>query len=441
MTMSVDTLIANGMVLVAAEGELIREGYVAIREGRICAVGPMAELGEPPAAVREIDATGRLVMPGLINGHTHAAMTLFRGLADDLPLMTWLQEYIFPAEGRVVRPEVVYWGTKLAAAEMLLSGTTMAADSYFCAGAAAQAFSDIGMRAIVAQGVIDFPAPGVADAADNVRVAADFIAAWQGKNPLLTPAVFCHSPYTCSPLTLRAAKALSRRQGTLFFIHLAETEEEVAQIKARYGVTPVGHLAGLGVLDRQTVCVHGVWLTPEDIGLLKASGCGVVTCPESNMKLAAGIAPLPGLLAAGVVVGLGSDGAASNNDLDLFREMDSCAKLHKVAAMDPTVLPARQVLGMATRQGARVLGMGGVLGELAVGKMADLIILDLQQPHLTPIYNRDLLVYAARGADVRTVLIGGRLVVEEGRLLTCNLREVLAKVRELSQEVKERWPA
>ena len=434
-----DTLITNGMLLSDPEGALIPEGYVAIRDGRIAALGPMSELSPRLEARRRIDAAGMLTMPGLINGHNHAAMTLFRGLADDLPLAAWLHEHIFPAEGRLLRPDVVYWGTKLAAAEMLLAGTTTVADGYFYPDSAAQAFLEMGMRAIVAQGVIDFPAPGVATAADNIRVAAEFVAAWQGREELIAPAVFCHSPSTCGPATLREAKALCRRRGVLFFIHLAESKAEVEQIKAEFGVTPVAHLAKLGILDRDTVCVHCVWLTPEDIALLQASGCGVVTCPESNMKLASGIAPLPALLAAGVEVGLGSDGAASNNDLDLFREMDSCAKLHKVAGMDPTLLPARQVLGLATKRGARVLGRE--LGELAVGRLADLIILDLQQPHLTPFYNRDLLVYAARGADVRTVLVGGRLVVENGRLLTCDLDELLAKARELSREVSGGWPA
>ena len=224
------------------------------------------------------------------------------------------------------------------------------------------------MRAVAAQGIIDLPAPGVPDPTKNIALAADFLSAWQGKNSLLTPALFCHSPYTCSPDTLQRAKGLARKTESLFFIHLAETREEAAQIKKQHGCTPVALLHGLGLLDAKTVCVHCVWLEEGDIDLLRESGAKVVTCPESNMKLGSGIAPLAELLAAGVPVGLGTDGCASNNDLDLFQEMGSCARLHKVAAHEPTRIPAAELLGMATGREPRSLGLAGQIGRLAKGR-------------------------------------------------------------------------
>ena len=410
--------------------------YLAVTDGAIVGIGAMADLPKRSGAERIIDAAGKLLMPGLVNGHGHGAMTLFRGLADDLPLMTWLTEHIFPAEARLVDAEMVYWCSKLAAAEMILGGTTTVADAYFHEDAAAKAFCEAGLRTVAAQGIIDFPAPGVPDPKQNIAAAADFLATWQGKNPLLTPALFCHSPYTCSPDTLQRAKELAREAGSLFFIHLAETREEVAQLKEQHGCTPVALLHGLGVLDENTVCVHCVWLEEGDIELLRESGAKVVTCPESNMKLGAGIAPLAELLGAGVEVGLGTDGCASNNDLDLFQEMASCARLHKVAAHDPTRLPAATLLGMATAGGAGVLGLGQQTGRLAVGLRADCLLIDRRQPHLTPFYNPETLVYAGRGSDVATVLIDGRVVMEERRFLAFDLAETLGEVRRLAKRVR-----
>ena len=434
-----DLLITNATLLAnPADGHLQEAAYLAVTEGAIVGIGAMADLPASTGPARIIDAAGNLVMPGLVNGHGHGAMTLFRGLADDLPLMTWLTEHIFPAEARLVDAEMVYWCSKLAAAEMIMGGTTTVADAYFHEDAAAQAFCEAGLRAVAAQGIIDFPAPGVPDPARNIAAAADFLSTWQGKNPLLTPALFCHSPYTCSPDTLQRAKELAREAGSLFFIHLAETREEVAQLKERHGCTPVALLHGLGLLDEKTVCVHCIWLEEGDIGLLRESGAKVVTCPESAMKLGAGIAPLGELLAAGVEVGLGTDGCASNNDVDLFQEMASCARLHKVAAHDPTRLPAATLLGMATGKGAGVLGLAGQTGRLAVGLRADCIIVDGRQPHLTPFHNPETLVYAGRGSDVSTVLIDGRVVMENRRILSFDLEETMDEVRHLAGRVRAR---
>jgi len=432
-----DLLITNATLLAnPSDGRLQEAAYLAVADGAIVGIGAMADLPKRSGAARIIDAAGNLVMPGLVNGHGHGAMTLFRGLADDLPLMTWLTEHIFPAEARLVDAEMVYWCSKLAAAEMILGGTTMVADAYFHEDAAAQAFCEAGLRTVAAQGIIDFPAPGVPDPKQNIAAAADFLATWQGKNPLLTPALFCHSPYTCSPDTLQRAKELAREAGSLFFIHLAETREEVAQLKEQHGCTPVALLHALGVLDENTVCVHCVWLEEGDIELLRESGAKVVTCPESAMKLGAGIAPLAELLGAGVEVGLGTDGCASNNDLDLFQEMASCARLHKVAAHDPTRLSAATLLGMATAGGAGVLGLGQQTGRLAVGLRADCLLIDRRQPHLTPFYNPETLVYAGRGSDVATVLIDGRVVMEERRFLAFDLAETLGEVRRLAKRVR-----
>jgi 5-methylthioadenosine/S-adenosylhomocysteine deaminase len=416
--------------------DLITNGYLAVRDGKIAALGGMAELAET-AAETVIDGSGRLLMPGLVNTHTHGPMTLFRGMADDLPLMTWLNEHIFPAEAKSVNPEMVYWCAKLAAAEMIFAGTTCAADGYFLEDSGAEAFVQCGLRAVAAQGVIDFPAPGVPDPAKNIAAAEGFIERWQGKSPLLSPAVFCHSPYTCSAETLRQAKEVARRHHVKFFVHLAETEAEIAQVQEQQGTTPVRYLDSLGVLDSKTICVHCVWLDGEEIKILARSGAGVATCPQSNMKLGSGIAPVKEMLAAGIPVGLGTDGAASNNRLDLFFEMDLGAKLQKVKDRDPTALPAAAVLQMATIGGARLLGLEDSIGSLAPGKEADIILLDTRQPHLQPFYNPGLLVHAASGADVSTVIIGGRVVMRERKLLTCDVNRVMAEVNRLADEFRD----
>ena len=435
--MKPDLFIINARLLPQpGTSDLQENAYLGIVGSKISELGPMSVLPSESDGATIIDAQGNLVMPGLVNTHAHGAMTLFRGMADDLPLMTWLNEHIFPAEAAFVDPEMVYWCSKLAAAEMIMAGVTTVADGYFHEDAAARAFADSGIRAVAAQGVIDFPAPGVEDPADNINAAADFIEKWQGKNTLVTPAVFCHSPYTCGPQTLRQAKELCRAQNVPFFIHVAETSHEVAQIKEEYGFTPIGFLHDLGVLDGQSVCVHGVWLTDEDIAILQESGARVASCPESNMKLASGLAPLDKLLAAGVPVGLGTDGCASNNDLDLFQEMGICAKLHKVVAHDATKLPGSVLLDMATAGGAKVLGMVDLIGALLPGMAADCIVVDLDQPHLTPFYNPETLAYAGRGSDVVTSIIGGKVVMAEREMLSFDLAEAMAQVRRISLKVK-----
>ena len=436
--MSNDILIINATLLPlsATMPEMIQHGYLAVKDGKIKALGPMTDLADEDGADTIIDGSGHLVMPGLVNTHTHAAMSLFRGLADDLELMTWLNEHIFPAEAKSVNPEMVYWCSKLAAAEMILAGTTTVADGYFLEDSAAEAFTDCGIRSVVAQGVIDFPAPGVPDPAQNVEAAAHFIDRWQAKNKLIIPAIFCHSPYTCSPDTLKKAKEAARRKNARLFIHVAETKTEIQQIQEQHNTTPVRYLDSLGILDKDTICVHCVWLDEGDIAILAKSGTKVSTCPQSNMKLGSGIAPLSKMLAAGISVGLGTDGCASNNTLDLFSEMDICAKLHKVKDLDPTALPAKTVLEMATTGGATALGLADQIGSLSPGKKADVILLDLMQPHLQPFYHAYPLVYAANGADVSTVIIDGKIVMQDRQVLTFDVKEAMLKVRKLADSLK-----
>lgn len=438
MTKEYDILITGGKVLPLAEGdEIISSGYVGISDGVIEDIGAMSAMPQDASARQGIDAKGCLVMPGLVNTHTHAAMTLFRGLADDLPLMTWLEQHIFPAEARFVNEDMVYWCSKLAAAEMLLSGTTTVADGYFHENSAALAFSEAGMRAVAAQGVVGFPAPGVPDPAANIKTAEEYLAKWHGKDDLVTPAVFCHAPYTCGPDTLKEAKQLTKSYGLPFCIHLAETREEVEQIKERHGVSPVRYLADLGVLDEKTIGVHCVWLSDDDIGILQQTNTKIAICPESNMKLASGVAPVAELADKGVVLGLGTDGCASNNNLDMFGEMDACAKLQKVSLNDPTALPAPFLLMMATRGGAQVLGLGDRIGGLSPGKRADLIVIDTNQPHLTPFYSADLLVYSCPSGDVVTTIVDGRVVMQDRRILTFDVDEAIRKVNELSRVLRK----
>lgn len=425
------TLFTHCTLFCGAGTQLIHDGFLAVSGATISAMGSMRDLPELPGA-RNINCGGKLLMPGLINGHNHCAMTLFRGLADDLALSDWLHGHIFPAEKLHVSREMVYWCTRLAAAEMLLSGTTCVADGYFFSGDAARALRDCSMRAVVGHGVVDFPAPSVPDPKKNIETVASFIDEWQDADPLITPAVFAHAPYTCSPQTLTRAKDLAEKRGVRFFTHLAESEREADMIIDLRAATPLKHLAALGLLDKNSVLIHAVWLDEEDLDILAVSGAHVVSCPQSNLKLASGVAKIPEMLAGSVTVGLGTDGCASNNGLDMFREMDLFAKLHKLTRLEATTMPARQALSAATTANAELLGLPD-LGRLAVGNRADLILLDLKAPHLTPFYNPDLLVYAASGSDVHSVMVNGRLVVENRKILSFDLEETVAKVREMAR--------
>ncbi len=437
-TAAVDTLLTNGIVLTMdADDRIIDNGSVAIKDSRIVWLGKDKETDRMKAN-ELIDANGGIIMPGLINTHTHVPMTLFRGLADDLPLDIWLNQHIFPAEATHINPENVTLGTKLACAEMLLSGTTCFCDGYFLEDQVAGVVLKVGMRAVLGQGVIDFPAPGVPDPQENVAVAVKFVEGWRDSSDLIQPAIFCHSAYTCSAATLNAAKSAARKLGVMFQIHAAETRQEAGMIQSGNGQSPIRYLYQHDILDANTLLVHSVWVDDDDVAIIQASGAAVSHNPESNMKLASGIAPVPKYLAAGIPVGLGTDGCASNNDLDLLAEMDMTAKLHKVALLDPSTTEAYTVLRMATIEGARAIGLDAQIGSLEKGKQADMIVIDTQRPHLVPLYNPvSQVVYAVRGSDVRDVMVAGKMLVRDRSLATLDWGDILERVRALQAEIAE----
>ena len=429
-----DIAITGGTLLtLSANMEIIEDAAIGIRDGRIALVDKHRLL----SAKKIINAQGNLILPGLVNTHTHLPMVCFRGMADDLPLMDWLNHHIFPAEARFVNKKTVYDGSMLAMAEMILSGTTTCCDGYFFENQIAEAAQTCGMRAVVSQGFADFATPDNPQYEKMMAAADRFVKRWISHAPMITPAFFCHSPYTCSPQTLVNVKTAAREAGILYLTHLLENRDEIDMIEKRYGKKPVRHLLDLGVLDHRTIAVHCNWLTPEDIVILADLGVSVSHNPASSMKLAAGVAPVVQMLENGMAVGLGTDGSASNNDLDMFQEMDLAAKIHKVTLLDPTVMSAETVVKMATIDGARVLGMDHLIGSIEAGKQADIIVLDMSQPHLTPLYNPySQLVYAARGSDVKTSVINGKIVMENRQLLTIDLQAVMNNVREIAAHIQ-----
>ena len=432
----VDLVVAGGVVLTADQDwNMYDPGAVAVDRGAIVGLGPREEIEKAYRGRQQIDASGRLVMPGLINAHTHAPMTLFRGIADDLPLETWLYDYIWPAEAKWVGPDFVRLGTQLAAAEMIRSGTVLFCDMYFFEDDIAEACKEAGLRVVIGEGLVDFPNPDYKTPEEGLERNEYLLHKW-GNDSLVVPSIQPHSPYAASSSLMQAGKELADRYGVPYLLHVSETQSEVQESIEKHGRTPIGRLADLGVLGPTTVAIHGVHLTDEDIELLAQYDAGVVHCPESQLKLASGFTPVPKLLEAGVTVGLGTDGAASNNDLDMFGEMGTAAKVHKMIAGDPTVVHARQALSMATLEAARVLGLEDRLGSLEVGKRGDIIVLDLDVPHMVPMYNvTSHLVYAAHSSDVRTVIIDGRVVMRDRELLTLDEEEIFVQAREMAREI------
>ncbi len=431
----IDILVTNGTVLTLDSCEtLIEDGAVAVTGDSIADIGPASKFSACEVKTR-IDANSGIIMPGLINTHTHAAMTCFRGLADDMDLMTWLNDYIFPAEAKLTN-EKVYCGAMLACAEMILSGTTCFADMYLFEDAVAEAAKNAGMRAVVGEVLYDFPSPNYGTIENGFSYTSDLMVKWNDE-PLITVAVEPHSPYLCAPDLLERAEAIAAKNNAPLIIHLAETISETDKIRSVYGKSPVAHLSNIGVLSPRLVACHCVVLSDEDISLLREKDVKVSHNPESNMKLAAGIAPVPRLLDAGVCVGLGTDGCTSNNNLDMFAEMDTAAKIHKVNCLDPTVMDAKTVVRMATIESARVLGLDQTTGSLEIGKKADLIVVDTQKPHMTPMYNiYSHLVYAAGGNDVSTVVINGRQVMQDSRLVSMDLEKVMADVNRIAETIR-----
>jgi len=423
------------VVTVDAQRRVIADGAVAIQGGRIAAVGPAAEIASRYEGRETLDAGGGIVLPGLVNAHTHAPMVLFRGIADDLKLMDWLQKYIFPAEARNVTAEFVKAGTRLAALEMIRSGTTTFVDMYYFEDQVAEAAKEAGLRTVAGETIIGFPAPDNKTVADALAYADRFLKRWAG-DPLVVAAVAPHSTYLVDPDSLRASRALADRYGAPILIHLSESADEQKTVQERYKKTPTEHLRDLGVLRKGLLGAHGIWLSAGDRAILKQEDVGVAHCPQSNMKISSGPAPVREMLAEGMRLGLGTDGAASNNDLDMFEEMLTAALLAKHVTGDPTVAPAAAVLEMATLGGARALGMEDRLGSLEPGKRADLIVVDLSAPRLHPLYDPvSHLVYAAKGADVRHVVVEGRVVMRDRKITTLDEAAVLADAERLRAQV------
>jgi 5-methylthioadenosine/S-adenosylhomocysteine deaminase len=434
---AVDLLVTGGTV-VTMDGEhrVFENGVVAIRGDEIFAVGPESMFIKGVIAKQTIDAKGKLVLPGFINGHTHVPMTLFRGLKDDVVLDDWLRKYIFPAETKNVTEDFVRWGTRLAAAEMIRGGVTTFADMYYFEDAIAEETKAARMRGVLGETFIDFPAPDNKTEAEGLAYSEQFLKRWQG-DTLIHAAVAPHSIYTCSQKTLQDAAALARKYNAPILIHVAEMKKELDDSLAKNGATPVQYLNRIGLLGPDVLAAHCIYVDDTDRKLLAEKQVGCVHNPSSNMMLSSGVAPVVEMRAAGVAVGLGTDGpAGSNNDLDLMEEIDLAAKLQKIAKMDPRALGAKAVVEMATIEGARALHMAKEIGSLEVGKKADLILIGLDAPNAVPMFNiYSQLAYALKGSDVQTVVIGGRVVMRDRKLLTVNENEAIAKAREYQKKI------
>lgn len=429
---------AAQVITMDAHRRVIDRGAVAIRDGRILAVGPRAEISRAYRALNRIDQPQALLTPGLINTHTHAAMSLLRGIADDKPLLEWLEKYIFPAEARNVTPEFVRWGTRLAMLEMMLSGTTTYTDMYYFENEVAAVTKEAGMRAVLGQTIIGFPAPDYKTPAEALAGTENFILNWKN-DPLITPAVAPHAVYTNSPETLQAARELADRHGAPYLIHVSETRAEDATVFERHRATPTAHLEAIGGIARRSVFAHGVWMSAADRAIAHRRGVGFAHCPSSNTKLASGVMPVTEFLTAGLRVGLGPDGpAGSNNDFNMFEEMDLAAKLAKVSTGNPLALPAETVFEMATIMGAQVLGLGDQTGSIEPGKRADLITVSFAAPHGTPRHDPySMLVYTLKGGDVRDVIIEGKVTVRNRRPLTLNQPEILRQAARLRARIED----
>ena len=431
--MHADIVIKNGMILAMDEKYTLHEkADLTINNAKIVDISPQTK----NTAKKVIDAQGKLVMPGLINCHTHAAMVMMRGLADDMPLDVWWQKFIFPIEKKMLNPEFIRIGAGLAVIEMIKSGTTAFSDMYFYEDSAAEICKKIGMRCFLGEGVFDFPSPDAQNAEETFKIIRKLNEKW-GKDPIIHLEVAPHAPYSCGPENLMKSKKLAEELGLPLHIHVAETATEVAEVKQKYGATPVQHLEKIGFLSERVKAVHCVHLSHEDIQILRKHDVKIAHCQESNMKLASGYAPIVELMDEGVVVGLATDGAASNNNLDMFDEMDSVAKFHKLIRNDPTVMDAKTVVRMATLDAAKVMMREKELGSLEVGKTADIIIIDLKRPHLTPLYNvYSHLVYSAGGSEVDTAIINGKLVMENREILTIDEDEVIDQANQLAKKIK-----
>jgi 5-methylthioadenosine/S-adenosylhomocysteine deaminase len=415
----------------------IERGAVAIRGHRILAVGSRVSIEKRYTPERRLDRPGAILIPGLVNAHTHVPMSLFRGIADDLRLQDWLEKFIFPAEAKNVSRDFVTWGARLACLEMILSGTTTFADMYYFEDAIAAVAKAAGMRAVLGETIIGFPVADAKTPADSLKLTEAFLQRFKN-DPLITAAPAPHALYTNSEETIRAARALANKYGAPMIIHLSETKRENDDMRAKYGASPTQVLERWGAFDGRTLAAHGVWLDDADLEILKRRGAGLAHCPSSNMKLASGIAAVTKWLRLDLAAGLGTDGpAGSNNDFWMFEEMDLAAKLQKVATGDPQALSAWEALEMATIRGARALGLEKQTGSLEPGKLADLITVRITAPHAVPLYDpASQLVYALKGSDVQDSMVNGRLLMRDRAPLTLNRALVLSKAREYARKVR-----
>jgi 5-methylthioadenosine/S-adenosylhomocysteine deaminase len=419
-----------------AQHRVIENGAVAIRADRIVGVGTRAEIDARFQAAHRLDRPDAILAPGLIDTHTHAAMSLFRGIADDKKLQDWLNNYIFPAEAKNVTPDFVRWGTRLGCLEMLLGGTTTFTDMYYFEDVVAEVAKEAGMRGVLGETIIKFPVADAKTPAEALQFTEKYLTRFRN-DPLVTAAVAPHALYTNSDETLIAARALANKYNAPLLIHLSETRQENDDSLSARHMTPTKVLDTLGVLTGRTVAAHCVWVDEADMAILKARGVGIAHCPSSNMKLASGVAPVVRMLALDLPVGLGPDGpAGSNNDFNMFEEMDLAAKLAKVTTLNPEVLPASTALEMATIRGARALGMEKEIGSLETGKRADLILVRVDRPNAVPMYDPiSQMVYALKGEDVRDVMVNGKPVVRDARILTLNEAQILQKAAEYRVKV------
>src|SRR5438477_7362784 len=432
-----DLIITGGTVVTMDSSRAIYDdGAIVVKGDTIVAVGPLAEIEGRYQGKQTIDARNSLVLPGFINGHTHVPMTLFRGLHDDVTLSDWLHKYIFPAEAKNVNEQFVRWGTRLAAAEQIRSGITTFADMYYFEDAIGEETKAAGMRGVLGETMLDFPAPDNKSEAEMLAYTEKFLKKWQG-DPLIYAAVAPHSIYTCSQKTLQDATALARKYHAPILIHVAEMKKEWEDSQKQHGMSPVQYLDKIGVLGPDVVSAHCIFVDGADRKTLAQRQVGCVYNPSSNMMIASGVAPVPEMRAEGVAVGLGTDGpAGSNNDLDLMEEMDLAAKLVKITKMNPLALNAKAVVEMATIDGAKALHMEKEIGSLEAGKKADIVLISLDEPNAVPMYDiYAQLAYALKASDIESVIIGGRVVMRDRKLLTVNEPQVLAKAREYRQRV------
>jgi 5-methylthioadenosine/S-adenosylhomocysteine deaminase len=434
---NVDHIIrADYLLTMEGDLEVINDGAVAVSGTDIIDIGTFDDISSRYSSDNITDGKDRVLFPGLVNTHTHAAMVYFRGIADDLPLQDWLEKHIWPNEMKWLSEEFVGDAVELACLEMLKSGVTTFNDMYFFESIAGEKLTNIGMRAVLGSGIIDFPWKDYGQGPDDyLRKAEEHINNWKGSD-LVTTCVAPHATFTCGPDSYMRAKELADKYDVRLHTHLAETEFEVAQCKERYGKTPVEHLDSIGFLSERVSAAHCVWLTEKEVELLAYRKVGVAHCIESNLKLASGFAPVPKLIESGVKIGLGTDGAASNNDLSILGEMSTAAKVHKAATKDPTVVDSKTALLMATRNGAEIIGLGDVTGSIKAGKKADLVIAGLKQPHLLPLYDVfSHITYAMRPSDIETVMVNGKILIEDGKLLTADEGAILDNARKWQEMI------